>query len=150
MRPVPLSIAETSVSKLKTPGSSDSRKRFVTDPGDPELFLIRITGAQKREWMSCESGSFEDYCRELEAGNVRRGRHHAREILSRTENGTVEVTSPWDLLTLMNSLSSNQYSETSPAMFRRLWATMLEVVSVYPLNIGQKALMFTMTARIQQ
>lgn len=99
---------------------------------------LRVTSAQKFEWMYCEEGSFEDCMRLREEGGSTDSSLHVYEILRRGKHTEVLIHSASEMMSLVRSLGSNQYSETQPAMFMRLWRKVIQAASKYPMNAADR------------
>lgn len=110
---------------------------------------LHVTAAQKMEWMYCEEGSYEDCIRLREEGASTASHQHVYEVLRRGRNTEVVISSPVEMLLLVKSLGTNQYSETQPAMFKRLWSKLIESARRYPLGAADREEVARIEVRIK-
>ena len=119
------------------------------DASPQHLIKVHVTAPQKDEWLSCEEGSFEDCVRRREEGVSTESHQHVHEVLRRGRNTEVLISSPAEMLLLVKSLGSNQYSETQPAMFKRLWRKLMDATRHYPLGAADREEVARIEARIK-
>lgn len=95
----------------------------------PYDLMIEVTAAQKSFWQACVAHEAHE-----ERGRIKDRLPYASEILQRGDATSVEIKSPEEMMSLLNSLVYAEWEEKDDDVFKALWNHMVDVAHEYPLS----------------